>query len=124
MILFLIGGALYCLIEILWRGRTHYSMFFAGGIVFIILVYIGKEMKEAPLILKCLLGALIITAVEFIFGYIFNIRYKMGVWDYSSMPLNIFGQICLPFSALWFLLCGGVFRFILTDWFYSKILFV
>ena len=33
LIVALTGGAGYCLIEILYRGRTHYSMFFAGAIV-------------------------------------------------------------------------------------------
>ena len=32
-----------------------------------------------------------------------------NVWDYSSMPLNLYGQICLPFSGLWFLLCIPAF---------------
>lgn len=121
ILLYLIGGAIYCVIELLWRGRTHYSMFFAGGIVFSILVFIGAEMKNTPFLLKCLLGAAVITAVEFIFGYIFNIKYGMAVWDYSNMPLNISGQICLPFSALWFLLCAAVYKIILNDWFYSRI---
>ena len=26
------------------------------------------------------------------------------VWDYSMMPLNFNGQICLPFTFLWFAL--------------------
>lgn len=30
---FLFGGAAYCTIELVYRGRTHYSMFFAGGII-------------------------------------------------------------------------------------------
>ena len=26
------------------------------------------------------------------------------VWDYRDMPLNILGQVCLPYSLLWCLL--------------------
>ena len=33
----------------------------------------------------------------------------LGVWDYSGVPLSLWGQICLPYSALWFLLCLAVF---------------
>lgn len=121
---YLFGGAIYCIIELIWRRRTHYSMFFAGGISFSILVFIGAEMKTTPFLLKCLFGAAAITAVEFIFGYIFNIKYEMAVWNYSSIPFNILGQICLPFSALWFLLCAAVYRLLLNDWFYSKVFIV
>ena len=35
--LFLIGGALYYVIEILWRGYSHWSMFILGGICFVIM---------------------------------------------------------------------------------------
>jgi len=63
---FLLGGQGYCTLEMIWRGRTHYSMFFAGGIILMILFYISAEMKKTPLFKKCLLGAAIITAVEFI----------------------------------------------------------
>lgn len=30
----------------------------------------------------------------------------LGVWDYSAAPFNLLGQICLPFTLLWFPLCG------------------
>ena len=39
----------------------------------------------------------------------------MSVWDYSGVPQNVLGQICLPFSAIWFvfgLLIYAVFRYI------------
>ena len=38
-----------------------------------------------------------------------NLVMGWNVWDYSSMPLNLYGQICLPFSGLWFLLCIPAF---------------
>lgn len=104
-----IGGAGYCLIEILWRGRTHYSMFFAGAIVLSSFLYISQSFS-VPLWAKCLIGTAIITAIEFVLGVWFNIVLKEGVWDYSNMPFNILGQICLPFSAAWFVLSGVVFK--------------
>lgn len=76
-------------------------------------------MQKAHLFTKCLLGALIITAVELIFGVIFNIKYNMGVWDYSNMPLNLLGQICLPFSVLWFGLCFVLFKWVIKKDFYE-----
>ena len=51
-----------------------------------------------------MIGALVITCIELIAGVIFNILLRQDVWDYSNMPLNFLGQICLPFSAVWFIL--------------------
>ena len=61
------------------------------------------------LLLQCLCGALLITALEFTVGVADNLVMGWNVWDYSSMPLNLYGQICLPFSGLWFLLCIPAF---------------
>ena len=57
-----------------------------------------------PLTLEMLFGACLITGLEFGFGYVFNIRFGMNVWDYSDMPFNIMGQVCLPYMLLWFIL--------------------
>lgn len=42
--------------------------------------------------------------MEFVVGLIVNVAWKQNVWDYSNLPLNIMGQVCLPFSILWFLI--------------------
>ena len=118
--MFLLGGQGYCTIEILWRGRTHYSILLAGGIILMFLAFIQKEMKKAPLLLKCLMGTVFITGVEFIFGCIFNISLGMNVWNYDNMPFNLLGQICLPFSLLWLLLCIPVFKWIVNDKLYRR----
>lgn len=47
------------------------------------------------------MGAGIITGVELVFGLVFNRALGMGVWDYSRVPLNLWGQICLPFTLIW-----------------------
>lgn len=120
LIIFLLGGQGYCTLEMLWRGRTHYSMFFAGGLALSFLVFIGLEMKGAPILLKCIAGAAVITLIELLFGWIFNIKYQMNVWDYSKMPLNLAGQICLPYSAAWFLLSFVMFKWVIKDDFYMR----
>lgn len=107
----LIGGFGYCLIEIIYRGRTHYSMFFAGAIVLSTFYFIAKN-TDIPFYLKCISGMIIITAIELIFGIWFNIILEEGVWDYSNMPLNFLGQICVPFSAIWLVLSGIAFKII------------
>lgn len=107
----LVGGSGYCLIELLWRGRTHYSMFFAGAIVLSSFVFISENFT-LPFYLKCIIGMLIITGIELIFGIVFNLILKEQVWDYSNQRLNFLGQICLPFSMLWLLLSGVAFKVI------------
>ena len=102
--LFTVGAFGYGLIEVLWRGFTHPSMLVAGGLSFLSFSYIDKRFKNSRLYKKALLGALVITLIEFVFGVIFNIVLKKKVWDYSDRPFNILGQVCPLFSVIWFLL--------------------
>ena len=95
--LFFLGGAGYVGLELLWRGRSHISMFAAGGICFLLLGALQRT-KLSPA-LRCVLGAGIITAVELLTGLLVNRQHQ--VWDYRQMPMNFMGQICLPFSLLW-----------------------
>ena len=102
--LFTVGAAGYGLIEILWRGRTHWSMCLAGGISFWGLAKISERFKKSRLFIKALAGCGFITVIEFIFGIIFNVILKRRVWDYSRMPLNIDGQVCALYSFFWLIL--------------------
>ena len=103
--IFLFGGVLYSLIAIIYRGRTHWSMTLTGGAVLVILYAINIKMQPTSIFLRCLIGCIIITCIEFSVGYIVNIRLKLNVWDYGSQPFNLMGQICPAFSAVWFMLC-------------------
>ncbi len=103
-ITFGLGAFLYALIEVLWRGYTHWSMMIAGGLCFLSFSAISERLSHLRLPHKCVIGSLTVTAIEFIFGVVFNIILKKGVWDYSDKPFNLFGQICLLFSVLWGLL--------------------
>ncbi len=102
--IFGIGAIGYGLIEILWRGRTHWSMLCAGGISFLGLAKISNQLKDKSLFIKALAGCGFITTVELIFGIIFNVILKRKVWDYSKMPLNIGGQVCALYSFFWLIL--------------------
>ncbi len=100
-VFFAVGGTGYAIVELLWRGRTHWSMMIAGGICFITFSVIADMFREKPLIYKAVMCSLSVTTVEFIFGVIFNIILKKNVWNYSNMPLNFLGQICPLYSLLW-----------------------
>ena len=104
-ILFSIGGIAYFLGEILWRGWSHWTMFVLGGTCFVLIGVINEFFSfETPFIIQMIIGAFIITALEFAAGCILNLRLNMNIWDYSDMPMNILGQICLPYVFGWFLL--------------------
>ena len=99
----IIGSIIYMSLEILWRGYTHWTMGVLGGICFICLGLINEILSwETPLTLQMLIGSIIITILEFITGCIVNLWLGWNVWDYSNLPLNLLGQICLPFSILWY----------------------
>ena len=97
--LFLIGGSGYVGLELLWRGRSHISMFLAGGICFLLLGKLNRIRPQLPLLLRGTVGAVVITSVELAAGLLANRDYN--VWDYRAMPMNFYGQVCLPFSLLW-----------------------
>lgn len=112
--LFFIGGGLYNLIEILWRGYTHWSMFLLGGLCFLLIGGIHTRLQKCSLFWRCTLCALTITAMEFLCGCLVNRVLHLGVWDYSAFPLNLLGQVCLLYTVLWGLLsviAGPIYRF-------------
>ena len=109
--IFSIGACGYGLIEVIWRGHTHPSMLCAGGLSFLGLSVIAQRMKKVGILLKSVVGSALITSIEFIFGVIFNIILKKNVWDYSKMPFNIKGQVCILYSFLWMLLCIAAIPF-------------
>lgn len=96
---FALGGGTYVALELLWRGRSHGSMFFAGGTCFLLLGKLQKIRPRLPLIFRGLAGAGVVTMVELGMGLMVNRNHY--VWDYRKMPLQFQGQICLPFSLLW-----------------------
>lgn len=115
-ILFLIGGRLYTWIEILWRGYTHWTMFLLGGICFVIMGLLNEHIFpwRLSLTMQSIISACVITFFEFITGCIVNLWLEWNVWDYSGLPFNLLGQICLYYFLLWIPL--SVIGIVLDDW--------
>ena len=98
-VLFTLGGSAYTALELLWRGRSHITMFCLGGGCFLA---IGKLRRRFPALhpaCRAVLGSCICTAGELATGLLFNRDFQ--IWDYRRLPGNFMGQICLPFSLLW-----------------------
>ena len=104
--LFAFGGLCYVIMELLWRGRSHYSMFLAGGTCLLLLGKLNRTEPKLPLPLRAVVGSGIITMVELGTGLIFNRGF--AVWDYRGHPGNWLGQICPLFSFLWIFLAALV----------------
>lgn len=99
------GGSTYCSLEVIFRGRSHWSMVVLAFILFLLIGSLNNLFPwEMSLAKQGIIGACMVTVLEFITGCIVNIWLGWNVWDYSNMQLNILGQVCLPFSLLWILL--------------------
>ena len=106
-VLFLIGGTIYVGIELLWRGYSHWTMFILGGLCFICCGLLNEIIPwEIVLSKQMLIGAIIVTLLEFLTGMIVNVKLGWNVWDYSNLPLNICGQICPVFFIAWYYVSG------------------
>lgn len=101
--LFCFGGLAYGLIELAWRGRTHISMFFVGGLCFWLICKIAtvKNFALPKMSVLCSLG---ITLIELVSGIFINIVLGLGVWNYQNQPFNVLGQVCPVFSLFWLFL--------------------
>lgn len=113
--LFIVGGILYNVIEMVFRGWTHWTMFFLGGTCFICLGLINELIPwRMPLWQQVLIGVAIITYFELMTGCVVNLGLGWGIWDYSVMPGNFLGQICPQFMILWVpVSLAGI---VLDDW--------
>lgn len=97
----LIAGYIYLLIELAWRGYTHWSMLPLAAIVFICAGLLDECENPPSFWKQVAIGTIIATFLEFIVGLILNVWMKLGIWDYSHMPGNILGQICPQFTLAW-----------------------
>lgn len=118
--LFTIGGLTYITIEVVWRYMmnshpTHWTMFFLGGLAFVLIGGINEYFPwTMPFWLQDIIGTAIVLLAEFLFGCVLNIWLGLNVWDYSDMPLNILGQVCLPFAFAWMFLVA--FAIVMDDY--------
>lgn len=100
---FALGAVIYGLIEVVARGYTHWTMALTGGVVMVLMSMINRS-RELNLAVRCLLGAAVITCLEFGVGMVVNVALGWEVWDYSDKLFNIYGQICPQFTLGWFFL--------------------
>lgn len=57
-------------------------------------------------------STVLVTVLEGITGYLLEKLFHHRWWDYSGMPLNIGGYVCVLFSFIWGIVCVLIVEFI------------
>lgn len=70
-----------------------------------------SSYKENLLILY-ISSIVLVTALEWLTGFILEKIFHNKWWDYSDMPLNLNGYVCLVFSLIWGAACVLIVDFI------------
>mgnify|MGYP000858725730 FL=1 len=105
MTLLIYGGGIYYFIELAYRGYSHYTMILVGGLCFVCIGLLNELYTyKMSLIKQMIISCVIVTVIELIAGAILNILLKLKIWDYSNLKFNLFGQISLRTSIIWFFL--------------------
>lgn len=123
LFLFYFYGATYVTIEVFFREHSHWTMFLLGAICGILIGKLNERVPwNIPIWLQMLAGGCIVTALEFVWGYVLNIVLQLNLWDYSNMWGNFMGQICPLFSLAWCLISGVaiVLDDYLKYWFFDE----
>lgn len=109
------GGFFYGLLEILYRGYTDWSMVVLAMLLCIPLDIANNHIPwNFSLVLQSIIGGTVVTSAEFVVGIVLNMWFGLHIWDYSNMPCNLMGQVCLQFYILWIFIAG--FAIVLFDY--------
>lgn len=90
------------------RGFLHGPMLpiYGSGAIIVLLCTIGVRDQVIMIFIFGMTGA---TILEYVTGACMERLFRVRYWDYSHMPLNLKGYICLPVSLGW-----GVFSVLLV----------
>ena len=111
-----------------WESRKSFlygpfcAIYGLGAVIMIVFLHKYRKQYNALFVSGFIIGSIVEYLVSLIGEMILHVKW----WDYSDMPLNINGRICVYFSIFWgflsiYLICSvnpKVDRFI--DWIKSK----
>ncbi len=116
--IFMVMAVAYMIIEAVFRLCTDpssisliqtLSMGVCGGLSGLFADLLNEDGWNAPMFVDVIIASLFTTSLEYAFGYVLNIKLGLNIWDYSNMPFNLNGQICLTYSIGWTLLMPFAF---------------
>lgn len=101
LFMFLFSGTVYVCIELLFRGRTTFSMWVVGGICGMIISQINNYFSfEMDFVLQVIMSMLICTAIEGYTGLLIN--QDFSIWDYRHLwGTFLYGQLNMIFMCAW-----------------------
>ena len=67
---------------------------------------------RSNLIILYITSTILVTALEWLTGFILERVFHNKWWDYSNVPLNLNGYVCLLFSLIWGVACVLIVDFI------------
>ena len=73
---------------------------------------VGAAGGHTSPVLIFLMGTAFATAWEYIMAAFYEDVLGVPFWDYSDVPLNVHGRVCLPFSLAWGLLSVPLVRWV------------
>lgn len=106
VVMFFAGFCVYLAIEIMYRNETYFYSGLMGGIALVVIDKLNNHISwDMDLLAQGFIGSCVVTFMELVIGLSMLFYPSVPVmWDYSNMPLNFYGVICLPFSIAWILL--------------------
>ncbi|MCI8293302.1 MAG: hypothetical protein HFH53_07185 [Hespellia sp.] len=81
------------------------------GVGVTMVIQMLTPVKEHVLVLY-IASVVLVTVLEGLTGYILDKIFHNKWWDYSNMPLNIGGYVCLLFSLIWGVACVAIVKLI------------
>ena len=85
------------------KRHTHTA---AGGLALLAADRVRRLRCRGGAVVRVSLCTGAFTLIELCVGLICNRNEKARIWDYSRLPFNYKGQICLPFTLVWAALSG------------------
>lgn len=91
------------------------------GFAPLLLIYIRD--LELPILLFLLFALIIPSVVEYSSGWMLKSLFHKQWWDYSNIPFQLQGHICLRFSLYWWVLSIGCLYILhpIMEWLFRSV---
>jgi hypothetical protein len=98
---FVIGGLIYCGIEMLYRGRTHFAMFILAGCCSLVMAWVNDNLSyDMPFWKQVVIASAACIGGEYLTGIIANRQFN--IWDYRGLWGTFAGgQLNIVFCLAW-----------------------
>ena len=121
-VIFNISGFIYIILELLWRGYSHWTMYLCAGLCGLVMAAINDNWfkMDTDFRFQVLASAVSCTIMEFFFGIVFNGDFS--IWDYRGLwgTIHFLGdQVNILFFGMWMLI--SIFALPFLDWMQWKL---